>query len=165
MTPAQTAALDQLLAAQQNPSSPLYHKWLTPEQFGAEFGLSTTDLATISNWLQAQGFTVTGVARGRTFVTFSGSVAQVNQAFGVTLHTVKVDGVQHISNLSDPVLPAPIANVVLNISGLNDLRLKPRIIHRQIVAKPAFNGGTTGYGFGNLIAPGDFSLFTTSTRF
>src|ERR1700683_5577531 len=32
-TPAQQADLAQLLAAQQNPASPNYRRWLTPEQY------------------------------------------------------------------------------------------------------------------------------------
>jgi hypothetical protein len=156
MTTVQSAALDQLLANQQNPSSALYHKWLTPAQFGAEFGLSPTDLTTVSNWLQAQGFTVTGVANGGSFITFSGTVGQVNQAFGVTLHSLSLQGEQHIANLTDPVLPASLANVVGGITGLNDFRLKSRAIHRVLPANAKFNGGTGGNGYGNLMAPGDF---------
>jgi subtilase family serine protease len=48
MTPAQDAALDQLLADQQNPSSPRYHQWLTTAQFAAQFGLSSPDIAKIA---------------------------------------------------------------------------------------------------------------------
>lgn len=153
MTAAQTAALDKLLADQQNPASPRYHQWLTPEQFAADFGLSPQDIATVSNWLQAQGLTVAGVARSRTFITFSGTVATVNHAFGVTLHNVTADGEQHISNLTDPILPASIANVVTGVTGLNDFRLKPRIHQRSVPVKPAYNGGAND---GNLMAPGDF---------
>ena len=153
MTSAQTAALDKLLAAQQNPSSPLYHQWLTPEQFASRFGLDAADIATVSNWLQGQGLKVTGVARGGTFVQFSGSVAQVEKAFGVTLHSVKLNGETHITNLTDPVLPASIANVTVGMTGLNDFRLKSRVKARKVPAKPDYNGGTN---YGNLIAPGDF---------
>src|ERR1035441_7294187 len=63
MTSAQQAALDQLLADLQDPSSPRYHQWLTPEQFAAQFGLSSSDIAKVTAWLTSQGFTVTGVAR------------------------------------------------------------------------------------------------------
>src|SRR4051794_39672561 len=42
-SPGQQAALDQLLAEQQDPSSPNHHRWLTPEQYGDRFGLSPTD--------------------------------------------------------------------------------------------------------------------------
>src|SRR5437763_7795128 len=77
MTPAQQADLNQLLAAQLDPSSPNYHQWLTSEQFGARFGLSSSDLAKVSSWLTTQGFTITGVAKSSTFITFSGTVGQV----------------------------------------------------------------------------------------
>ena len=122
MTATQSAALDQLLADQQNPSSPRYRQWLTPEQFAASFGLSPTDMATAKTWLEAQGFTVTEIARGRTFISFTGSVAQANQAFGLTMHKLSWRGEQHISNLTDPVLPASLAKVVLGVAGLKRLQ-------------------------------------------
>jgi subtilase family serine protease len=153
MTAAQSAALTRLLADQQTPSSPRYHRWLTPEQFADQFGLSAADIASVCAWLQAHGLEVTGAARSRTFVSFSGTVDQVNQAFGLSLHTVSYQGEQHIANLTDPVLPAALADVVLSVNGLNDFRLKPRGVHRQLPAQPAFNGGSI---YGNLIAPGDF---------
>src|ERR1700751_4130643 len=58
MTADQQTALDQLLADQQNPSSPRYHQWLTPAQFAAQFGLSSADIAKVTAWLTSQGFTV-----------------------------------------------------------------------------------------------------------
>src|SRR5271154_3528357 len=70
MTSAQQADLNQLLAAQLNPNSPSYHQWLTPEQFGARFGLSSGDIAKVSAWLASQGFTITSVARSSTFIMF-----------------------------------------------------------------------------------------------
>jgi subtilase family serine protease len=173
MTPAQTLALQQLLANQQNPASPQYRKWLTPQQFGAQFGLSSADLATISSWLQSQGFTVTGVANGRTFITFSGTVGQAEQAFGTSIHRLKYNGEQHIGNITDPTLPAAIAQVTTGITGLNDFRVEPRVHRRTIAASPdlaaaKYNGAAAGYG--NLLAPGDFytiydenALLTPST--
>src|SRR5689334_10941011 len=35
------ATLDRFLVEQQTPGSPNYRRWLTPEQFGERFGLST----------------------------------------------------------------------------------------------------------------------------
>ena len=99
MTDAQQAALTQLLIDLQNPSSPRYHQWLTPEQFGAQFGLSAPDLAQVSAWLTSQGFTITGTARGSNFITFSGTAGQVQQAFGTSIHNLMINGEQHISNV------------------------------------------------------------------
>src|SRR5579863_3609399 len=70
LTARQQADLDQLLAAQQDPASPDYHNWLTPEQYGERFGLSPNDIARISAWLVSQGFSVDYVARARNYVMF-----------------------------------------------------------------------------------------------
>jgi len=73
---AQEAALEQLLDDLQNQNSPSYHKWLTPEQFGQQFGPTDADMQTISSWLQSHGFEV-GSTKGRTVLEFSGSASQV----------------------------------------------------------------------------------------
>ncbi len=125
-TAAQQADLDALLAAQQDPLSPYYHQWLTPEQYADRFGLSADDTAKVIAWLQARGFTIDETAPSRTYVAFSGSVAQVQSAFGTSIHHFVVNGRPHYANISDPVLPAGMADVVLAIHGLNDFRPKPR---------------------------------------
>ena len=63
---AQQADLDRLLQQQQDPSSPNYHKWLTPEQFAERFGMTAADLAKVSTWLQSHGFNNIQVGRSRT---------------------------------------------------------------------------------------------------
>lgn len=67
----QETALRKLLDDQQDKSSPHFHQWLTPEQFGAQFGPTDADLQTITNWLQSHGFQV-GTTKGRTVLEFSG---------------------------------------------------------------------------------------------
>src|SRR5690242_9132756 len=54
----QQSDLDQQLADQQNPASPQYHKWLTPEEYANRYGLSPSDHSKVAAWLNAQGFTV-----------------------------------------------------------------------------------------------------------
>ena len=158
MTPAQQASLTQLLAAQQTPGSPSYHQWLTPEQFASQFGLSSGDLAKVSSWLTSQGFSVTSMARTGTFITFTGTVAQAQQAFGTTIHSLSYQGEQHISNLTDPTLPSAIAGVVMDVKGLNDFKLKAHSRARPVAidaSQPLYtqtiNGTTSHY-----IAPADF---------
>ena len=163
MTPAQQADLSQLLAAQLNPSSPSYHQWLTSEQFGTRFGLSAADLAKVSAWLTSQGFTITSVAKSSTFITFSGTVAQAQQAFGTEIHSVSLNGEQHITNLTEPTLPSAISGVVLAVSGLDDFKLKPRSRARNSSAvdpsQPSFTATSCGTGVTppcHFVAPGDF---------
>jgi subtilase family serine protease len=160
-TDAQEAALNQLLIDLQDPSSSRYHQWLTPEQFGAQFGLSAPDLAKVTSWLASQGFTVTATGRGSNFITFSGTVAQAQQAFATTIHSVVVDGETHISNLTDPALPSSIAAVVTGISGLNDIKPKSRARTRVVKLDPADTTGlhpqfTSSISGSHFVAPGDF---------
>ena len=61
---AQTTALEKLLAEQQDPKSPNYHAWLTPQQFGEQFGPAESDVQTLRNWLLAQGFSNLQVTNG-----------------------------------------------------------------------------------------------------
>jgi hypothetical protein len=52
------AALDELLREQQDPRSPKYQKWLSPEEFGLRFGASNPDLDRVAGWLRAKGLEV-----------------------------------------------------------------------------------------------------------
>ncbi|MGA7301061.1 MAG: protease pro-enzyme activation domain-containing protein, partial [Candidatus Sulfotelmatobacter sp.] len=55
---AQEDALIQLIAEQHDPESPYYHQWLTPQQYGVLFGVSESDAAQVTGWLQAHGMEV-----------------------------------------------------------------------------------------------------------
>jgi subtilase family serine protease len=149
-TAAQQADLDTLLAAQQNPSSPNYHQWLTPEQFAARFGMAQPDIDKVQNWLQQQGFAVDSVARGRTMIRFSGSVGQVESAFSTQMHYYNVRGVQHFAPSSALSVPAAIAPVVAGIRNLNDFRPRSQVIK----PRGAFTSGQTGNVY---FSPGDIA--------
>src|SRR5690348_11658607 len=97
-SPAQQAALDELVQQQQTPGSPLYHQWITPAEYASRFGLSDTDLQKVQTWLEQQGFTVDRVANGRNAITFSGTVGQVEAAFQTQIHHYSVRGVVHRAN-------------------------------------------------------------------
>ena len=106
---AQQKELDQFIAELGDRSSPNYHKYLTPKQFGQRFGMSWNDLNKVIAWLQAEGFTNIKVANGRNEITFDGTVAQVESAFGVEMHHYLVDGVVHMANAGEPSIPAALA--------------------------------------------------------
>lgn len=71
-SPEQETALEELLSQQQDPSSPNYHRWLTPGEFGDRFGATAEEIAIVSNWLGSHGFTVTNVAKSRRQIEFKG---------------------------------------------------------------------------------------------
>jgi subtilase family serine protease len=168
----QETALQQLLADQQNPSSSSYHKWLTPEQFGEQFGVADQDLQTVTAWLQSQGFQIDEVAKGRNVIQFSGNAGQVKQAFHTSIHRyVLANGEEHWANASDPQIPAALTPAVAGVNTLHNFG-KSRMSHavgsfRKTVAtgkvtriNPQFTyaGGCNGSNTSNCyaIGPQDF---------
>jgi subtilase family serine protease len=145
---AQQADLKALLAAQQNPGSPQYHKWLTPESFGARFGMAPSDIDKVQAWLQQQGFSIDSVMRSRTGIRFSGSVSQVESAFQTQLHYYTVKGEKHFAPAAELSVPAALAGVVSNVRNLDDFRPKPQ----HVMSRRNFTSGLSGNVF---FAPGD----------
>jgi hypothetical protein len=118
-SPEQETALARLLDEQQDKNSPNYHRWMTPEQFGQQFGPTDEDLRAITGWLQSHGFQV-GTTRGRTVLEFSGSASQVQDAFHTSIHQYVLNGEQHWANVSDPQIPAALAPAVAGIDSLHN---------------------------------------------
>lgn len=123
-SPQQEAALRQLLDDQQNKNSSNYHHWLTPEDFGKQFGPTDTDIQTITAWLQSHGFQV-GTSKGRTVLEFSGSASQVQETFHTTIHKYLVNGEQYWANGSDPQIPTALTPAVAGIDSLNNFPRHP----------------------------------------
>lgn len=147
-SPAQQADLDALLAAQQDPSSPFYHQWLTPEQFGARFGMTDADLAKVQSWLQAQGFTIDSVARARNRITFSGTAGVVANAFRSTLHTYRAGAETDFAPSVDLSLPSAFAGTVAGVSNLSSFRPRSHLRQTaQLAADPRFTSSQTGNHF------------------
>ena len=122
------AALEGLIVAQHDPNSPLFHHWLTPQQYGQYFGALTTDVAATAAWLKANGFTVNGVYANNTQIDFSGTAAQVNRAFHTQLKRYTTFSQEsHIANASDISVPSALQSVVAGVSGLNDFH--PTAMH------------------------------------
>ncbi|MGA2715689.1 MAG: protease pro-enzyme activation domain-containing protein [Bryobacteraceae bacterium] len=151
----QKADLTQLLADQQNPNSPNYHRWLTPEQYADRFGMSPDDITKITSWLQGQGLTIANVARGRNWVAVSGSAVQFEAAFQTEIHQYQVNGEQHFANATEPSVPTAMGAVVMSIRGLNDFRMKP------LLARPRYNSGDICGG--NCLAPDDLATIYNIT--
>src|SRR5579883_3067728 len=149
------AGLEELLIRQRTPASPDYHRWLTPDEFGDRFGLSTADMAKLTAWLRSEGLHVHDVARGRHWITFSGTVDQLNRAFRAQIHRYLVNGELHIANSLDPSIPEAFADVVSGIDGLDDFGLQPLLELEQspgASAVPQFTAGSSRY-----LAPDDFA--------
>jgi Pro-kumamolisin, activation domain/Bacterial Ig-like domain (group 3) len=157
---AQQTALDALVAAQQNPASPLYHQWITPDQYAAQFGVADSDIAAAESWLEQQGFSVDSVSRSHNRILFSGTAAQVASAFGAPLHyyltpaTALQPAQQHFAPSADLTLPSALASSVLAIGNLSDFHLLPHILRTPQSAQPRFTSSATG---NHYLTPGDLA--------
>ncbi len=168
---AQEAALQDFLEKQQDKSSTSYHQWLTPQEFGAQYGPADADIQAVTGWLGQQGFQVNQVYSGKTVIEFSGTAAQVRAAFGTAIHQYQVEGKTYTANASDPQIPAALAPVVAGIVSLNNFPRQSHVrmvgIARKIAGKPGLEplftfpnpfGSGTFYG----MAPGDFATIYNS---
>ena len=144
---AQQTELNQLLADQQNPSSPQFHKWLTPESFGARFGLGVGDHSKVVAWLSSQGFDVKQSGRARNWIMFSGTAGQVENTLHTPVHRYEVNGEKHFANSTPVAVPEALADVIGGFTGLHDFYPKPL----SKTVSPDFTNGTNHY-----LAPADF---------
>jgi subtilase family serine protease len=155
----QQAALEQLLSQQQDPKSPNFRKWLTPEQYGDSFGMSQNDLKKLTGWLQSEGFSVVQVARARNWIGFSGTAAQVENTFQTEIHNYNVDGEQHFANATEIHIPQALNGIVVGLRGISDFGPHPMGIRPPgradffpIVVHPFYTSG----GF-HFLAPDDIA--------
>jgi subtilase family serine protease len=137
---AQQAALDQYLSELQQKSSPNYHKWLTPEQFGALYGPADSDIAAVVAWLESQGLAVEPVSKAKTSIAFSGNAGQIQKAFGTPIHSFQINGREFLANTAEPKIPAALAVVVSGVIHLNTLAPRP-MSHRGTPATLDLNTG------------------------
>jgi subtilase family serine protease len=170
-SPEQQAALADVMEKQHDKSSPLYHQWFTPQEFGAQFGPADADVQAVTQWLASQGFAVEKVYGGKTVIEFSGTAGQVRAAFATDIRNYRVNEATFSANASDPQIPAALAPVVTGIVSLNNFPRKFYAVKRgsakRVLGKnglqPEFTfpnpfGGGTFYGVG----PGDFATIYNS---
>jgi len=154
-TGVQEADLQGLMAAQQNPASPLYHQWISPEQFASRFGMADADLGKVESWLEQQGFSIDRVTRSKNAIHFSGTARQVEQAFQTEMHVYKINGTQHFAPSTALSVPAAIAPAVLGITNLDDFRPHAHVIlSKNSRAKSHFTSSQSGNVY---FAPGDIA--------
>jgi hypothetical protein len=139
----QENSLRQLMEDQHTPGSPNFHQWLTPGQFGKQFGPADADLQTVSDWLAKQGFQAIKVSAGRTAIEFSGNAGQVRSAFHTEIHHVSAKGELHMANLADPQIPAAIAPVVAGLVSLHNFRKQPHVHALGTFQRDSATGETT----------------------
>jgi hypothetical protein len=152
-SPEQETALQALLDQQHDKSSANYHRWLIPDEFGQQFGPADQDMQTVTLWLVSHGFQVARVSRGRTVIEFSGTAAQVREAFRAEIHDYLAGGAAHWANATDPQIPTALTPVVSGIASLNNFPVRPLLHVAGAFSKSVGTGKVTALG-SRLLANG-----------
>jgi hypothetical protein len=161
----QESSLKRLLNDMHSAGSPSYHKWLTPEQFGKQFGPSDDDVAKLESWLQSKGFTITSLTPGRQVLEIAGTAGQLKSTFHTEMHQYSVQGVTRYANANAPDVPTALTPVFGGFVSLNNFRFKS---HAKVMGKAQMNATTheakaewtiaDGSGSDLVFAPGDFAV-------
>jgi pseudomonalisin len=149
--PGAEAELRRLLEAQQDPASPSYHAWLTPEEFGRRFGLASEQVGAVVDWIRREGLSVDEVARGRGWIEVSGTVRQVERTFHTAIRRFRVDGTTHLANSLEPSIPRALAPFVAGIASLHDFVHTPLARRWKQLTPAAQLAGQ------NFLGPADFA--------
>ncbi len=167
----QESALQQFLAEQQDRSTGNFQRWLTPEQFGAQYGPADADMDAVVGWLSSQGFTDIKVGPGRTTIELSGTVGQVRNAFHTEMHQYAHQGQIYFANATDPAIPAALSPVVAGIVALNNFPVQSHARRLGAFRKSLSSGETMplftfpGCQAGNCfgMGPADFATIYNTT--
>jgi subtilase family serine protease len=143
LTPSDPAALAQYAQAVNSPGSPLYHQFITVDQFAQRFGAGAQSTDAVREALAQAGLTVGSRSANGLELPVSGTAAQVESAFATDLqHVTLADGAASYTDTTAPSLPQAAAGAVQAVAGLDSLP----------VAAPA--GLTSGSSGPHAAAPG-----------
>ena len=125
------AGLADLLHGLNDPHDSRYGQYLTPQQFGAQFGPTQAQYNTLVSFLQSKGLTVTQTFPSRTYLSVSGTAGQLNSAFGVTLKQYRdPSGRVFHSPDTEVKVPALLGGLITAVTGLDNANPPIPMLHR-----------------------------------
>jgi subtilase family serine protease len=103
------------------PGDPLFHQYLTPEEFATRYGAKSADYAALKEWATSNGLSVVHESLARTCLTVRGSTAQLQTLFKTQLNNYRsADGKEFYSAAFRPTVPDEIASRVSGVIGLTN---------------------------------------------
>src|SRR5712692_6471520 len=94
--------LDQLVKQQYTNGHPNFHRWITQDEFNAQFAPTAQEVKAVQNWLNAHNLDLLAVAENNFFVKLQGTVADVQKAFHVQIDSFSLGGATFRSNTGSP---------------------------------------------------------------
>ena len=147
--------LESLLSNLYDPRSPMYHHFLTPQQFDAEFGPTADQQQQVISYLRSEGFSVSHVSSNGLLIDASATVAQAEAAFQVSINNYKVGANTFFANASAPTIPGSLSSLILSIGGLdNSTHWKP-ILQSNLSQQKLAHAAQSGYGPSDLLGAYD----------
>ena len=152
--PRDPAGLAALMARQQDPRSPDYRRWLTPDDFAARFGTPDAAWTEAQRWLLASGFTDVRPWPGGLAISFRGATRDVERAFGVELYEYDWRGEKRVSPegvAALPILAGVAPHAVLGLDTFARVRPLAQVNGRNFFAPADI---ATVFGLGAVHAAG-----------
>ena len=112
--------LDNFLTALHTPGNASYHKYLTTEQFAAQYGPTQAQVDAVVAHLSKSGFKNISVSSNHTLISGDGTAAAITQAFNTTLKRFTHHGRSVYANDKEAQVPASLANIVGSVLGLQN---------------------------------------------
>ena len=178
--------------AVSDPNSALYRQWLTPPEIAERFGPTAADYQAAADYFKTMGLQIAETSPNRTTLRVNGTAAQMEKAFGITLHEyresaqdAKARGAESVpidffANDRPVALPASISDKISGVEGLESwTRPLPLLKRRALMTgpydpaqvrvaydlAPIFNAGFQGQGRTIAISNYDGFSLANARRF
>lgn len=116
-----TEELEQFLADLQDPGSPVYHKYLTMEQFVARYSPAAADYQRVKDFLRTNGFRITDTWENRISIGATADAAAAERAFGATMNRYHYEGRDVYAAAEAPAIPYELSGIVDGVVGLDTI--------------------------------------------
>jgi subtilase family serine protease len=130
------AGLQSFVQEVQDPASPFHHQFLTPQEFTARFGPTQEDWDALVAFAKASGFEIISGTREERDLRLSGTVANIERAFHVTMGTYHdlTEDRTFFAVDREPTVDLPFQ--LWHITGLdNDSKPHPMYVKKSDYAK------------------------------
>ncbi len=114
---------EQFLNQLQDRESPLFHKYLSEQEWNQRFAPSAEDEKAVVAWAQSQGLTITQRYPNRLLVDVEAPVAVIEKALDVAINRYQMGSASYYSNDRYPAIPAQLVGVLYTVLGLNNLEV------------------------------------------
>ena len=150
------SALEAKVASLSDPSSADYAKWMSVSQFRAAYQPTAGSADSVKAYLKSQGLKVGSVEAQRRYVNASGTVAQLQSAFHVTLGQFRHDGQTVTAPTAAAQLPSAVAGSVLTVTGLDTTVVKMTHNHTTPAAAASSASKKTSKKSSKTVPPDGF---------